>query len=87
MPAQYELRPYDTPELRHAPGGDWWAIGRIESGIRNPDGSLRTFSVEVGMSIEPHGDFIRCEEAFWRLVAEKLPLIAQQLSAGTPPKG
>jgi hypothetical protein len=86
MPAQFSLRPYDTPELRHSGSGDWWAIGCIEGSIRNSDGSLRMFSVEVGMSITPHGDYIRAEPEYWRLVAEKLPLIAEQLAAGATPK-
>ncbi|TMB95579.1 MAG: hypothetical protein E6J42_10335 [Chloroflexi bacterium] len=81
MAEQFTLRPYDEPLLRHGAAGDWWSLGRVESSIQNPDGSIRTFTVEVGLSITPHGDFLHCEEDFWRLVAEKLPMIAQQLAS------
>ena len=72
--------PYSTPELRHGSLGDWWALGKMESAVQNPDGSVRTFSVEVGLSLTPHGDFQQREREFWRLVAEKLPQIAGMLA-------
>jgi len=81
MSEQFTLRPYEEPQRRQAGGADWWSLGRVESEIQNPDGSIRSFSVEVGLTITPHGDFLHCEEAFWRLVAEKLPLIAQHLAS------
>ena len=40
---------------------------------------MRTFSVEVGISLAPHGDYLHAEDDYWRLVAEKLPLIAERL--------
>lgn len=76
------LRPYAAPERRRASFGDWWALGKLEGEIQNPDGSKRTFGVEVGLSITPHGDILHCEDEFWRLVREKLPLIAEQLAGG-----
>ena len=76
------LRPYAAPERRRVISGDWWALGQIEGVVQNPDGSKRTFSVEVGLSITPHGDILHCEEEFWRLVVEKLPLIAEELGGG-----
>ncbi len=82
MHDQLTLRPYDAPERRHGSAGDWWALGRIERAVQNPDGSMRTFSVEVGVSLTPHGDFLHVEKDFWRLVGEKLPLIAKQLAMG-----
>ena len=72
--------PYETPELRQGSLGDWWALGKLESAVQNPDGSVRTFSVEVGLSLTPHGDFQPREQEFWRLVAEKLPEIAKLLT-------
>jgi len=77
-----KLRPYAVPERRWASYGDWWALGELEGAIRNPDGSRRTFTVEVGLSLSPHGDIAHCEKEFWRLVREKLPLIAEQLASG-----
>jgi hypothetical protein len=73
------LVPFDVPELRHGATGDWWALGEVEGSVRNPDGSRRTFTVEVGLSLIPHGDILHREEEFWRMVADKLPLIAQKL--------
>jgi hypothetical protein len=77
---ELRLVPFETPELRHGATGDWWALGELEGSVRNPDGSRRTFTVEVGLSLNPHGDILHHEQAFWRLVAEKLPLIAKELS-------
>ncbi len=77
---ELKLVPYEKPELRHGSMGDWWALGKMESAVQNPDGSMRTFSVEVGLSLTPHGDFQPREAEFWRLVAAKLPQIAEQLS-------
>jgi hypothetical protein len=77
---ELRLVPFDTPELRHGATGDWWALGELEGSVRNPDGSRRTFTVEVGLSLTPHGDILHHEQAFWRLVAEKLPLIAKELA-------
>jgi hypothetical protein len=81
MRANEDLRlvPYETPELRHGATGDWWALGELEGSVRNPDGSRRTFTVEVGLSLSPRGDIMHNEEEFWRLVADKLPLIAKEL--------
>jgi hypothetical protein len=31
------------------------------------------------LSLIPHGDILHREEEFWRMVAEKLPLIAKEL--------
>ena len=76
------LTPYAVPERRRTSFDDWWALGKLEGAVQNPDGSKRTFSVEVGLSITPHGDTLHCEDEFWRLVEEKLPLIAQQLGEG-----
>ena len=76
------LVPFDAPELRHGATGDWWALGELEGSVRNPDGSRRTFTVEVGLSLIPRGDILHREEEFWRMVAEKLPLIAQKLAPG-----
>ena len=76
------LSPYAAPERRRASLGDWWALGKLEGVVQNPDGSKRTFSVEVGLSLTPHGDILHCEDEFWRLVGEKLPLIAQELGGG-----
>ena len=73
------LVPFDVPELRHGATGDWWALGQLEGSVRNPDGSRRTFTVEVGLSLIPHGDILHREEEFWQMVAEKLPLIAKEL--------
>jgi hypothetical protein len=77
-----KLVPYDDPEPRTGSAGDWWALGKLESSVRNADGSLRTFGVEVGISLTPHGDYLHCEDEYWRLVAEKLPVIAKQVAAG-----
>ena len=84
MRASEDLRlvPYDKPELRHGATGDWWALGELEGSVRNPDGSRRTFTVEVGLSLNPRGDILHNEAEFWQLVAEKLPLIAQEIVSG-----
>ncbi len=82
MSEESKLVPYKEPSPRQGTMGDWWALGKLESAVTNPDGSLRTFSVEVGVSLTPHGDFQHCEQAFWQLVAEKLPIIARQLAGG-----
>jgi hypothetical protein len=54
----------------------------LEGSVRNPDGSRRTFTVEVGLSLNPRGDILHNEAEFWQLVAEKLPLIAQEIVSG-----
>jgi hypothetical protein len=77
-----KLWPYAAPERRRGSFGDWWALGKLEREMQNQDGSKRSFTVEVGVSLTPHGDFLHCEEEFWRLVGEKLPLIAQELGGG-----
>ena len=79
MAEAMKLVPYDEPESRTGSMGDWWALGKLESSVQNPDGSMRTFSVEVGISLTPHGDYLHAEAEYWRLVAEKLPLIAERL--------
>ena len=81
MKDDMRLIPYDQPEERHGSQGQWWALGKLESAVQNADGSVRTFSVEVGVSLTPHGDYLHCEPEFWRLVAEKLPAIAGQIPA------
>jgi hypothetical protein len=75
-----KLVPFDKPEMRHGATGDWWALGELEGSVRNPDGSRRTFTVEVGLSLTPHGDILHHEQEFWRMVSEKLPLIAKELA-------
>ena len=79
MGEELTLVPYAIPEKRRGDSGDWWALGKVERSVRNPDGSVRTFCVEVGLSLKPHGDYLHVEGDFWRLVADKLPLIAEQL--------
>jgi hypothetical protein len=79
VPEAMKLVPYETPEARTGSMGDWWALGKLESSVQNPDGSMRTFSVEVGISLTPHGDYLHAEQEYWALVAEKLPLIAERL--------
>ena len=80
MNEEITLVPYAIPEKRYGDVGDWWALAKVEQSVQNPDGSRRTFSVEVGLSLKPHGDYLHVEKDFWRLVAEKLPLIADQLA-------
>lgn len=75
-----KLVPYDEPEERTGSLGDWWAIGKVESSVQNADGSLRTFSVEVGVSLTPHGDFQHTAGDYWQLLAKQLPLIAQKIA-------
>ena len=79
MNEQPVLKPYEAPEQRYGSVGEWWALGKLESTVQNPDGSVRTFSVEVGVSLTPHGDYLHCEDEFWQLVAKRLPEIARQL--------
>jgi hypothetical protein len=71
------LRRTRGPQREHGRLG--WALGKLESSVQNPDGSLRTFSVEVGISLTPHGDYLHAEADYWTLVAEKLPQIAERL--------
>jgi hypothetical protein len=78
---QMTLVPYDNPQARSGSGGDWWALGKLESAVQNADGSMRTFSVEVGIGLHPHGDYLHCEDDYWQLVSEKLPAIAQQVGS------
>ncbi len=82
MNDELKLRPYAVPERRQGSYGDWWALAELEGAIKNPDGSRRTFTVEVGVSLTPHGDILHHEKEFWRLVGEKLPLIAERLASG-----
>jgi hypothetical protein len=79
---ELKLVPFEKPELRHGATGDWWALGELEGSVQNPDGSRRTFTVEVGLNLTPHGDILHHEAEFWQMVAEKLPQIAKELSPG-----
>ncbi len=79
---EMNLVPYEAPQARSGSGGDWWALGKLESAVQNADGSFRTFSVEVGISLQPHGDYLHCEDDYWKLVAEMLPKIGQQVAPG-----
>ena len=79
---EMKLVPYDNPEPRTGNAGDWWALGKVESAVKNTDGSMRTFSVEVGLSLAPRGDYLHCEADFWKLVTEKLPEIARIIADG-----
>jgi len=72
----------DAHDRDDGSAGDWWALGKVESAVQNPDGSMRTFSVEVGISLAPRGDYLHCEADFWKLVGEKLPDIARIIAAG-----
>ena len=82
MKDEMKLVAYESPVARTGSAGDWWALGKIESAVKNSDGSMRTFSVEVGISLAPRGDYLHCEAEFWKLVGEKLPDIARIIAEG-----